>query len=80
MREVRGFTILETEEEVQKHCGCKKHKFKNVPRRECINPNGEFVVGYGSSLIYVRAEPTEEKCVKCGYVREKKGKNESKNK
>lgn len=71
MRSVKGFTILETEEEIQEYCGCDGHKFEDVPRQECINPHGEFVVGYGNSPCIIPTESIEEKCVKCGYRRKK---------
>lgn len=79
MRKVRGYTILETEEEIQKYCGCSRHKFKDMPQTECVNPNGEFVIGYGNSPVFVPTESTEKQCVKCGYIRKKVVKNESRN-
>jgi len=68
------FTILDNDE-VQ--CN---HEFPEVVYYESVlvNPNGEYVVGYGHEPVFVRIEHKRPSalCVKCGFAREKLRGNE----
>lgn len=73
MKKIHGFTILESEEEVKKVVGC-KHKFVEENESEAVflNPNGEFVVGYGNAPFHASVIVRKyQKCVKCGYIPER---------
>lgn len=81
MRKKHGLTILENPQEVHQYLNglpkteCEKHEFvidHNLTESECINPHGEFVVGYGHSLVFVSTK-FYEKCRICGKTREKPG-------
>ena len=68
MRTFRGFTILETETEIREYCP--DHEFETTARQmgEIINPNGEFVLGYGSEQVINQTVIYDKRCIKCGYV------------
>lgn len=66
MKKVKDLTILESEEEINKVIGC-DHKWNTVQVSTCVNPRGEFVVGYGCVPILVKRP--EIRCGKCGYVK-----------
>lgn len=68
MRKLHGFTVLETDEEIEKFGLKCDHKFKEAPVSECINPNGEFVIGYGNWPV-IAPVGKREVCVKCGYFK-----------
>lgn len=71
MKKVHGLIVLETEEEIRKFFNCKQHEFIDAePDREYVNPNGEFVVGYGYSPVFVEVIK-EEYCKLCGFKRRK---------
>jgi len=72
MKKIHGLTILETEKEVQDYFHCSKHEFVDAePVMECVNPNGELVVGYGCKPVSVQVVK-EDICVYCGFRRKKK--------
>lgn len=58
------FVLLESDE-----IDCEHGDWQLAYRDIVVNPNHEFVQGYGSSLVVVREEC--EQCAFCGYVRKK---------
>lgn len=66
MRRIGRFRLLETEEEIAK-LGC-EHEFEKKPRFRVINPNGEYVIGYGHAVVSVESGKMLQ-CVKCGYIK-----------
>ncbi len=67
MKKVKGFTLLETEKEINDTINC-SHEFKNEYAFETINPNGEYVVGYGHCPVSISVL-MGMRCVKCGYFK-----------
>ena len=49
-----------------------EHSYTEAPLYECINPQGEFVVGYGNMPVS-RVVGVRRSCVKCGRIVEEFG-------
>lgn len=63
------FTILNDDEVECEHEFPEETYYESIP----VNPNGEFVVGYGCEPVSVRVERKRPHafCVKCGFARDR---------
>jgi len=62
-----SFTILTEDELEAKRSKC-KHQWTPDLVFEVVNPNGEYIEGYGTSRVSVSV-PKGERCLLCGATR-----------
>lgn len=67
MAPIKGFTILEGDE--IPFC---IHKWEYEYRWVPVNPNGEYVQGYGHTPVFTH-ELIGKRCVKCGFIESENG-------
>lgn len=61
--------------EVCPNCGCKRTQLIHEQQSKQINPNGEYVEGYGHAPVIVPTDEYKTRCKGCGW---REGHNQTK--